>query len=181
MIFSFTDFWPMSGQQAVLLIEARPQANIWCGRVQSMRRFAMTRVFFWLAVLLVLVSSVLQAQSPGAPRIYDIEFVRGVFEDTASVQPSRPCSPEVPQGVCGNGNSKGYSLEGKAGDFITISIGSKTGAAVFSIFTPSGEILKNGSARDWWAGRLPADGDYRINVYTSKSYTPFDIRFTRSR
>ena len=49
------------------------------------------------------------------------------------------------------------------------------------IFTPEGEILKNGSAREWWAGELPADGSYRINVYTNKSAAPFKIRFTRTR
>ena len=141
----------------------------------------MIRVFFCLAILLVAVSSVTRGQSAGSPRIYEVEFSRGVFEDAGWVQRFRPCSPDAPQGVCGNGNSKGYLLEGKAGDFITILLGSKTDWAVFSIFTPSGEILKNGSARDWWAGRLPADGAYRINVYSSKGTTPFEIRFTRTR
>ena len=141
----------------------------------------MIRVAFSLAFLILAVSSAAEAQSAGAPRIYEVEFLRGVFEDTGHVQPHSPCPPDVPQGVCGNSNSKGYSLGGKAGDFITISLESKTNGAVFSIFTPGGEILKNGSARDWWAGRLPADGDYRINVYTSKSSTPFNLRITRTR
>ena len=121
------------------------------------------------------------AQSAGAPRIYDVEFIRGAFEDQGAVRATGPCPAAVPQGVCGNGNSKGYSLEGLEGDFITISLDSKTDGAVFSIFTPGGQILKNGSSMEWWAGKLPADGSYRINVYTSKSYTPFNIRFTRSR
>lgn len=141
----------------------------------------MIRVFLGFTLLIFAASSAIQAQSGGAPRIYDVEFARGVYEDAGHVKPYSPCSPSVPQGVCGNSNSKGYSLEGEAGDFITISLESKTGGAVFSIFTPNGEILKNGSARDWWAGRLPVDGDYRINVYTSKSQTPFKIRYTRTR
>ncbi len=141
----------------------------------------MLRVFFGFAFLFFAASSATQAQSPGAPRIYDVEFVKGVYEDTGHVHPYSPCSQDVPQGVCGNSNSKGYSLEGRAGDFITISLESKLGGAVFSIFTPNGEVLKNGSARDWWAGRLPVDGDYRINVYTIKIQTPFKIRYTRTR
>ena len=141
----------------------------------------MIREFIYFAILLLSISSPILAQSAGAPRIYDVEFVRGVFEDTGSVQRPGPCPATVPQGVCGNGNSKGYSLSGVAGDFVTISLDSQTGGAVFSIFTPDGEILKNGSARDWWVGRLPSDGNYRLNVYTSKGPTSFKIRFTRSR
>ena len=141
----------------------------------------MFRSIFCFAFLIFTFSSAIQAQSAGAPRIYDVEFARGAFEDNGHVQPYGPCSPNVPQGVCGNSDSKGYLLKGKAGDFITISLESKTEGAEFSIFTSDGEILKNGSARDWWAGRLPADGNYRINVYTIKRQTPFNIRFTRTR
>ena len=141
----------------------------------------MKRLLISIALILLSYPSMFHAQSAGAPRIYDVEFVKGAFEDPGSVQPSRPCSSFVPQGVCGNGNSKGYSLEGEAGDFITISLDSRTEGAVFSIFTPGGEILKNGSAREWWAGKLPVDGSYRINVYTIRGSTPFKIRFTRSR
>ena len=141
----------------------------------------MKRLLISIALISSSYPSVIQAQSAGAPRIYDVEFVKGAFEDPGSVQPSRPCSSFVPQGVCGNGNSKGYSLEGEAGDFITISLDSRTEGPVFSIFTPGGEILKNGSARVWWVGKLPVDGSYRINVYTIRGSSPYKIRFTRSR
>ena len=140
----------------------------------------MIRVVICFAIILS-AATLAQAQTAGAPRIYDVEFVKGAFEDTGHVQTYSPCPPTVPQGVCGNGNSKGYSLEGRAGDFITISLDSRTDGAVFSIFTPDGEILKNGSAREWWAGELPADGSYRINVYSRKNSTPFKVRFTRTR
>ena len=141
----------------------------------------MIRAFFFFTVVLLTATFSTQAQSAGAPRIYEIEFVKGAFEDTGHVQPRGQCLPTVPQGVCGNGNSKGYSLEGRAGDFITISLDSRTDGVVFSIFTPGGEVLKNGLARDWWAGVLPAHGVYRINVYSRKGSTPFKVRFTRTR
>ena len=141
----------------------------------------MIKVFVCLAIVLSALTFTINAQSAGAPRIYDVEFAKGVFEDSGHVQPYGPCPPTVPQGVCGNGNSKGYSLEGRVGDFITISLDSRTDGAVFSIFTPDGEILKNGSAREWWAGELPANGSYRINVYSRKDSTPFNVRFTRTR
>ena len=141
----------------------------------------MIRVFSWFAIILTAVTFSIHAQSAGAPRIDDVEFVKGAFEDTGHVRPHGPCPPTAPQGVCGNGDSKGYSLEGKAGDFITISLDSQTPGAVFSIFTPDGEVLKNGSAREWWAGQLPADGSYRINVYSIKGPSPFRVRFTRTR
>lgn len=108
----------------------------------------MTRVFVCFAIILSAATFTTPAQSAGAPRIHEVEFVKRAFEDTGYVQPYSPCPPTVPQGVCGNGNSKGYSLEGRMGDFITISLVSRTDGAVFSIFTPDGEILKNGSARD---------------------------------
>jgi hypothetical protein len=141
----------------------------------------MIKVFACLAIVLSAVTFTTKAQSSGAPRIYDVEFVKGAFEDSGHVQPNGPCPPTVPQGVCGNGNSKGYSLEGRAGDFITISLDSRNDGAVFSIFTPDGEILKNGSAREWWAGELPANGSYRINVYSRMNSTPFKVLFTRTR
>jgi hypothetical protein len=120
-------------------------------------------------------------QTTGAPRIYDVEFVKGVFDSSGAVHTHRRCPPYVPRGVCGNGNSKGYSLEGKKGDLITISVSSNTGGAVFSVFDQKGELLEAGSATTKWTGRLPADGYYRITVFTNKSYTPFKIRFSRSR
>lgn len=138
-----------------------------------------------LGTLFIISTSMLfvggiRAQSAGAPRIYDVEFVRGVFESTGTVQPYHPCSPAVPQGVCGNGNSKGYSLIGRAGDRITIRLRSNTGGAVFSIFTPDGELVERGGATTFWSGKLHAAGYYRINVFTSKSSTPFRIRIARS-
>lgn len=141
----------------------------------------MIKVFVCLAIILSVAIFTTQAQSAGAPRIYDVEFVKGAFEDTGHVQPFSPCPPTIPQGVCGNGNSKGYSLEGREGDFITISLDSRSEDAVFSIFTPNGEIFKNGSARDWWAGELPANGSYRINIYSRRGSAPFKVRFTRTR
>lgn len=141
----------------------------------------MSRIFFCVAITIFALSTSTLAQSAGAPRIYEVEFERGIFSDAGHVQPHGPCPPAVPQGVCGNSNSRGYSLEGRAGDFVTISLSSETWGAVFSIFTPDGEILKKGSAREWWAGELPSDGDYRINVYTNKSPTAFKVRFTRTR
>lgn len=141
----------------------------------------MFRVYLYFATILLAVTFTVKAQSAGAPRIYEVEFVKGAYEDSGHVQPFSACPPSIPQGVCGNGNSKGYSLEGNAGDFITISVDSRTEDAVFSIFTPDGEILKNGSAREWWAGELPANGSYRINVYSRTSSTPFKVRFTRTR
>jgi len=137
-------------------------------------------VTFFIILATVFSVDGTRAQSAGAPRIYNVEFVRGVFESTGTVQPYHPCSPAVPQGVCGNGNSKGYSLIGRAGDRITIRLRSNTGGAVFSIFTPDGELVERGGATTFWSGKLPAAGYYRINVFTSKSSTPFRIRIARS-
>ena len=135
-----------------------------------------------LTVMAILAfGPVSQAQSVGAPRIYKVEFRLGMFKSTGSVQPHRPCSPAAPQGVCGNGNSKGFSLDARAGDRITIKLTSNTGGAVFSIFAPDGEVLDRGSATTNWSARLPTTGSYRINVYTTKSLTPFKIRLTRTR
>ena len=121
------------------------------------------------------------AQTPGAPRIYEVEFKKGVFVSDGAVMPHRRCPPSVPQGVCGNGNSKSYSIDGRAGDRILIELSSDTGDAVFSIFGPKGEVLEAGSATKRWSGKLPSDGYYRINVYTVRSRTPFNIRFRRGR
>jgi hypothetical protein len=134
---------------------------------------------FFIILATVLFVYGTRAQSAGAPRIYNVEFVRGVFESTGTVQPYYPCSPAVPQGVCGNGNSKGYSLIGRAKDRITIRLRSNTGGAVFSIFTPDGELFERGGATTIWSGKLPGAGYYRINVFTSKSSTPFRIRIAR--
>ena len=138
-----------------------------------------------LGTLFIISTSMLfvggiRAQLAGAPRIYDVEFVRGVFESTGTVQPYHACSPDVRQGVCGNGNSKGYSLIGREGDRITIRLRSNTGGAVFSIFTPDGELVERSGATTFWSGKLHAAGYYRINVFTSRSYTPFRMRIARS-
>jgi hypothetical protein len=134
---------------------------------------------FFIILATVLFVYGTRAQSAGAPRIYNVEFVRGVFESTGTVQPYYPCSPAVPQGVCGNGNSKGYSLFGRAKDRITIRLRSNTGGAVFSIFTPDDESVERGGATTFWSGELPVAGYYRINVFTSRSSTPFRIRIAR--
>lgn len=141
----------------------------------------MLRGFYCFAIILTAATFPVHTQSAGAPRIREVTFVKGVFEDSGHVQRHSLCPPTVPQGVCGNGDSKGYSLEGKAGEFITISLDLQNSSAVFSIFTPNGEILKNGAARTWWVGVLPGSGTYRINVYSRENPTPFKIRFTRSR
>ena len=136
---------------------------------------------FFSTLFMVFLAGGVFAQSSGAPRIYDVEFVNGVHISTGTVAPYSPCPSSVPQGVCGNGNSKGYSLTGRAGDRISIKLSSKSRGAVFSIFRPDGELLKDGSAAISWTGELPTDGYYRINVFTNRTYTSFKIRFTRTR
>ena len=142
--------------------------------------FNLARLLVFLAIPFF-VADAAPGQTPGAPRIYEVEFKKGEFVSDGSVMPFRRCPPTVPHGVCGNGNSKGYSIEGGAGDRITIDLSSDTGDVVFSIFGPKGEVLDGGSATRKWSGKLSSSGYYRINVYTTKAYTPFEIRFTRDR
>lgn len=114
-------------------------------------------------------------QSAGAPVIYEVKFVNGAFSDRGSVYLPTPCPPEGPTGVCGNGNSKGYYIIGKKGDRISITVRSKRRMAVFSVFYPNYEVFERGSAVTTWTGTLPADGYYRLNVFTNKGSTPFTI------
>ena len=110
--------------------------------------------------------------------IYKVKFVNGVFVDKGTVSPTSPCPKNGPSG-CGNGNSKSFYIKGNKGDKIRITLTSNTGSAVFSIFDAAYKVFKNGSAVTSWAGTLPSNGDFRVNVFTTKEHTPFKIKFTK--
>lgn len=144
-----------------------------------MIKFGRSAIFVLATVLIV--SAITHPQSAGAPRIYDIEFVNGVYVDKGSVFLPSPCPPNGPQGVCGNGNSRGYSLKGKPGDQITIDVVSDKKTAIFSIFYPDYTLIRGASAVTKWTGKLTVDGSFRLNVYTNKMSTPYTLRITRVR
>jgi hypothetical protein len=147
------------------------------------REKVMGKMVYIAILILVYCSSMADifGQSEGAPRIYEVEFVHGVYSDKGDVFLPSPCPRDVPQGVCGNGNSKGYYINGKKGDRISISLKSNKQKAVFSIFYPDHDIFVNGSAVTSWIGTLPADGSYWINVYTNTGSTPFSLQISRRR
>ena len=96
----------------------------------------MEKKVYFAILILVYCSSMADifGQSAGAPRIYEVEFVNGVYSDKGDVFLPSPCPPDGPMGVCGNGNSKGYYINGKKGDGISISLKSNKQKAVFRFF-----------------------------------------------
>lgn len=147
------------------------------------REKVMEKLVYFAILILVYCPSMANifGQSAGAPRIYEVEFVNGVYYDKGDVFLPSPCPRDVPQGVCGNSNSKGYYINGKKGDRISIRLMSNKQKAVFSIFYPDHDIFVNGSAVTSWIGTLPADGSYWINVYTNTGSTPFSLQISRRR
>ena len=147
------------------------------------REKVMGKMVYIAILILVYCSSiaVIFGQSAGAPRIYEVEFVNGVYSDKGDVFLLSPCPRDVPQGVCGNSDSKGYYIKGKKGDQISISLKSNKQMAVFSIFYPDHVIFDDGSAVTSWIGTLPADGSFWIYVYTNTGSTPFSLQISRRR
>ena len=130
------------------------------------------------ATLIIGFAGTSSAQSAGSPPIYEIKFDKGVFVKRGTVQQYHPCPPNGPT-ECGNGNSTSLSLTGTKGERLKFVLTSETGGAVFSIIKPDGDALVASTTS--WTGYLPSTGDYRLYVYTSKSFTKYTFKVTPLR
>lgn len=120
-----------------------------------------------------------RAQSAGSPLIYEVKFVKGVYAKTGSVQSYHPCPVNGPT-ECGNGNSTRLIIKATKGERVRFKLTSETGSAVFSIAAEDdGNPFKGATSVTSWTGTFPAGGDFRIMVYTSKSFTRYKLTVTR--
>ena len=69
-----------------------------------------------------------------------------------------------------------YILGAGSGQFMSVSIGSLEGNAVFSVVAPNGRILVRSSKG--WRGQLPVKGKYRIAVTSTRGNATYTIRFS---
>lgn len=131
-----------------------------------------------LFALIFTFAAIANAQSSGAPPIYEVKFEKGAFIHKGTVHPVYPCPPNGPT-ECGNGSSTSLSLRGTKGMRVRIMLVSDTGDAVFSILLPDHSAMKDSSSRTSWTGTLPANGDFPIYVYTNKSFTHYTLKVTK--
>jgi hypothetical protein len=136
--------------------------------------------FIWLLFLFgsmfgISASSV--AQTPGSPVIDEVIFKDGIYEKSGVVSVPRRCPVYGPT-ECGNTSSMSVYVKGKKGDRISVSLTSRTGKAVFTVFSPDREPLENGSATTAWSGTFPSNGNFLITVYhrDGKGSTPFTLK-----
>ena len=132
-------------------------------------------LFLFGSVSGVSLSSV--AQTTGSPVIDEVIFKDGVYEKSGVVSVPRRCPVNGPT-ECGNTSSMSVYVKGKKGDRISVSLTSRTGKAVFTVFSPDREPLESGSSTTAWSGTLPRDGNYLITVYIleGKGSTPFTLK-----
>ena len=118
------------------------------------------------------------AQSAGSAPIYEVKFVKGVYVKTGAVQPTHPCPQSGPTD-CGSGNSTRLTIKATKGERVRFRLTSESGGAVFSIGSEDGYPLKDAASVTAWTGTFPADGDFRITVYTSKSSTRYVLKISK--
>jgi len=116
-------------------------------------------------------------QTTGSPVIDEVIFENGVYTKMGAVSVPHRCPVNGPT-ECGNTSSMSVYVKGKKDQRITVSLTSRTGKAVFTVFSPAREPLESGSSTTAWSGKLPSDGNFLITVYISngKGSTPFTLR-----
>jgi hypothetical protein len=124
--------------------------------------------------LLLLLASSAWAQRVGTKPIYSIEFKPG--EKTAVVEET--VTTPAGEGDMHDPGSERYSLKVRAGQTVTLEISSDTGAAIFSIATPDGEILKKAGGVQRFSGKLKQPGDYQVTVFTRQQSARFKLKVT---
>ena len=117
------------------------------------------------------------AQVAGSPVIDEVIFKDGVYVKSGTVSVPRRCPVHGPT-ECGNTSSMSFYLKGQKGDRINVSLTSRTGKAVFTVFSPDREALENATSTASWTGTLPSDGNFLITVYIreGRGSTPFMLK-----
>ena len=117
------------------------------------------------------------AQIAGSPVIDEVIFKDGIYEKSGTVSVPRRC-PVIGPTECGNTSSMSVYVKGEKGDRISVSLTSRTGKAVFTVFSPDRELVENASSTTSWSGQLPSHGNFLITVYisTGKGSTPFTLK-----
>lgn len=92
-------------------------------------------------------------------------------ERTERVQFARGTSQKVIKGGVRGYDSVNYMVGARAGQRLNVSMRSTNGSNYFNVLAPgSGEAMFAGSTSgNSFSGRLPADGDYRIQVYLMRN------------
>jgi hypothetical protein len=85
------------------------------------------------------------------------------------------------KGGVARGESITYLLGAGAGQNMTVSVTSSEDNAVVAVYAPDGRSLGEGQMTEEmdmvWEGRLPASGDYRVVVSSSRGGSSFNAYF----
>ena len=134
------------------------------------------------AVVFAVAHAALAQISAGTKPIYSIEFKPGMKGTVVSgtVSPPRTAGPDMT-----NSGSERYSLTVRAGQHLTMKIGSSDGQAMFSIVKPSpagsrNEIVERAGGVRRWSGGLTLTRNYQITVFThaAEAVSRFKLRIT---
>ena len=134
-----------------------------------------------LCALLLLTAVTSWAQSAGTKPIYPIKFKSGMKTTVVKGQ----VSPPVGEGDMYDSGREKYSLQVRAGQYLTIRISSDNHHAMFTLIKPSPggskfEVVEKASAVKRWSGRLTMTGNYLVTVFTQerKAGSRFKLRIT---
>lgn len=126
-----------------------------------------------LSSLLLLIASSAWAQiAAGTKPIYRIEFKPG--QKTAVVEET--VTEPAGEGDMRDPGSERYTLHAEAGQTVLMEITSDTGAAIFSLLTPEGEVIEKASGVKRFSMKFKKSGNYNITVFTRKEAAHFKLK-----
>jgi hypothetical protein len=118
-----------------------------------------------LALLFVLSFAIIPAQAAPISQssVQRIRFAPGATSATLDA-------------TLNGGQTARYVMGALAGQQMTVQATSEDGPVFLTVFDPSGNAVGTTFGRTQWSGRLPASGDYRLNVNTSPYVDSIDYR-----
>ena len=110
--------------------------------------------------------------------IEDVDYSQmGTSDDAADgirIKFKRGTSSATLEGTVAKGGPDVYVIGGKAGQTMSVTV---IGKVSFGIAAPDNSIPRDDSNKKWM-GKLPADGDYKISVFTSEAAESYKLIVT---
>lgn len=128
-----------------------------------------------LSSLLLLIAASAWAQiAAGTKPIYRIEFKPGQKSAVVEETVTAPAG----EGDMHDPGSERYTVSAQAGQTLLMEITSDTGAAVFTLSTPEGEVMEKASGVKRLSLKIKKSGNYNVTVFTREKAARFKLKVT---